>query len=121
MMPQPSLNGDRMLERLSRLADVTSTPGRGVTRLAYSPEDRIGRTLVAQWMEEAGLMVHEDAATNVIGVLPGRSARILMTGSHLDTVKEAGHLDGAYGVVAGIEVAEALRHSAIVLAHTLVV
>ena len=72
-------------------------------------------------MEEAGLTVHEDAATNVIGVLPGRSARILMTGSHLDTVKEAGHLDGAYGVVAGIEVAEALRHSASALAHTLVV
>jgi hydantoinase/carbamoylase family amidase len=65
--------------------------------------------------------VHEDAATNVIGVLPGRSERILMTGSHLDTVKEAGHLDGAYGVLAGIEVAEALGHSATALEHTLVV
>ena len=60
-------------------------------------------------MKKAGLAVHEDAATNLIGIRPGRSGRILMTGSHLDSVKEAGHLDGAYGVVAAIEVADAAQ------------
>jgi hydantoinase/carbamoylase family amidase len=115
------VDGDRMLDRLAELARVTSTPGRGVTRLAYSPEDRVGRDLVAGWMQEAGLLVHEDAATNVIGVRPGRTDRLLMTGSHLDSVKEAGHLDGAYGVLAAIEAAELLRSNGVTLEHTLVV
>jgi N-carbamoyl-L-amino-acid hydrolase len=92
-----------------------------VTRLAYSPEDQVGRALVAGWMQDAGLTVHEDAATNLIGTRSGRSGRILMTGSHLDSVKEAGHLDGAYGVVAAIEVADALQRGDIELAHTFVV
>ena len=110
-----------MMERLAQLAEVTSTPGRGVTRLAYSAEDRVGRDMVAGWMRDAGLTVHEDAATNVIGRRPGRTDRMLMSGSHLDTVHEAGHLDGAYGVLAAIEVADALRRGAIALEHTLVV
>lgn len=101
------IDGDRMMERLAQLAEVTSTPGRGVTRLAYSAEDRVGRDMVAGWMRDAGLTVHEDAATNVIGRRPGRTDRMLMSGSHLDTVHEAGHLDGAYGVLAAIEVADA--------------
>lgn len=115
------INGDRLLDRLAQLAAVTSTPGHGVTRLAYSPEDRVGRTLVAGWMQDAGLTVHEDAATNLIGIHRGQSERILMTGSHLDSVKEAGHLDGAYGVLAAIEVADALRRGVVELLHTLVV
>ena len=115
------IDGDRMMERLAQLAEVTSTPGRGVTRLAYSAEDRVGRDMVAGWMRDAGLTVHEDAATNVIGRRPGRTDRMLMSGSHLDTVHEAGHLDGAYGVLAAIEVADALRRGAIALEHTLVV
>jgi N-carbamoyl-L-amino-acid hydrolase len=110
-----------MMERLRELSQITSTPGRGVTRLAYSPEDILGRRLVAQWMDEAGLAVREDAATNVIGVRPGRTDRILMIGSHLDTVKQAGHLDGTYGAVAAIEVADMLYRNQTTLEHTLVV
>jgi allantoate deiminase len=120
-MRDETLLGDRMLERISQLAAVTATPGRGVTRLAYSDEDKAGRALVAGWMERAGLEVHEDPATNVIGIRRGRSDRMLATGSHLDTVLEAGHLDGAYGVVAAIEVADVFRRADVALEHTLVV
>jgi allantoate deiminase len=120
-MPDRALNGDRMLARLDQLAEVTATPGQGVTRLAYSAEDRVGRSLVAGWMEDAGLVVHEDPSTNLIGIRPGRTEQMLMTGSHLDTVKQAGHLDGAYGVIAAIEVADTFRRGGVELEHTLIV
>jgi N-carbamoyl-L-amino-acid hydrolase len=62
-------------------------------------------------MLEAGLLPVVDAATNLIGRRRGTSGseRWLATGSHLDTVVEAGALDGAYGVVAAVEAADALR------------
>ena len=60
-------------------------------------------------MAEAGLDVTVDAAANLVGRRPGRTGRWLATGSHLDTVIDAGPYDGAYGVVAAVEVAAALR------------
>ena len=114
------IDGDRLLARLDALARV-SEQGAGVTRLAYSAQDAIGRELVAGWMSDAGLEVTTDPATNVIGRLPRRGScpRTLVTGSHLDTVVQAGRLDGAYGVVAAIEVAvgaAALHHPLTVVA-----
>lgn len=52
---RPPVDGDRLLERLRTLAAVGATPGRGVTRLAYSAEDVAARDLVAGWVREAGL------------------------------------------------------------------
>lgn len=120
----PLLNGDRLIARLERLA-VISAPGDGVTRLAYSDEDKAARQLVGLWMAEAGLQVEMDAATNLIGSRTGSDVCLgaLSTGSHLDTVINAGALDGAYGVVAAIEVAASLmntplRHSLRVVAFS---
>ena len=52
-----------------------------------------------------GCEVESDAAGNLIGRLRGTSPELpeLWTGSHLDSVPEGGRLDGALGVVAGIE------------------
>jgi len=105
-----ALDGDRLLRRLDELAHIGGVPGGGVTRLAYSPADVAARDLVASWMRQAGLEVIVDPACNLIG----RSAPFdasqpaVVLGSHLDTVEAGGHLDGAYGVVAAIEVAAGL-------------
>jgi len=119
--PSLSVDVDRLLARLHALEQV-SDGGPGVTRLAYSPLDSLGRELVGGWMRAAGLQVHIDQATNVVGRLPGRAGceRVLATGSHLDTVVHGGWLDGAYGVVAAIEVAAAANGAA-ALDHPLTV
>jgi N-carbamoyl-L-amino-acid hydrolase len=116
-----TVDGHRLLARLARLAEITATPGDGVTRLAYSPEDVAARELIAGWMREAGLTTEVDAAGNLIGRRPGTAGLrgVLATGSHQDTVVAAGPLDGAYGVVAAVEVADALRDNA--LRHDLAV
>jgi hydantoinase/carbamoylase family amidase len=118
----PVIDGERLVARLERLARIGRSPEGGTTREAYGPLDVEARDLVAGWMDDAGLRVEVDAAGNLVGRRTGTgSGRWLATGSHLDTVVEAGPLDGAYGVVAGVEVADALRHAGVKLAHDLVV
>src|SRR5712672_2528271 len=108
-MSVPRIDGPRLLRRLDELAAV-SAGGPGVTRLAYSAYDIAARELFAGWMAQAGLRTEVDAAGNLIGRRSGSAEvpAVLATGSHLDTVVEAGPLDGAYGAVAAVEVAAAL-------------
>lgn len=119
----PRIDGERLLARIRRLAAITDGRHGGVTRPAYSPQDAEARNLVARWLSEAGLAVRTDQAGNLFGRLPGSGGRraALVTGSHLDTVMEAGPLDGTYGVLAAIEAADALRSAGLRLGHDLVV
>ena len=54
-----------------------------------------------------------DAAGNIIGKYQGNNihAPVLATGSHIDTVPCGGHYDGAYGVLAGLEVVRVLKEN----------
>jgi N-carbamoyl-L-amino-acid hydrolase len=81
------------------------------------------RAVVEEWMTEAGLDPTVDAATNLVGRRRGASniGAAVATGSHLDTVVDAGPFDGAYGVVAAVEVASALVRSGSDLYHDLMV
>lgn len=115
------IDGDRLLSRLTRLAGAGATAEGGVTRLPWSAEMAEAVGLVTSWGRQAGATVRMDAATNLIAELPGTDPDLppLVTGSHLDTVIEGGPLDGAYGVVAGIEVLAALCDAGIRLRHPL--
>jgi len=111
------VDGPRLLERLARLRAIGATADGGVTREAFGPLDVEARTLVATWMAAAGLEPRVDAAGNLVGRRSGVHARQLASGSHLDTVVEGGWLDGAYGVVAAVEVAAALADAGVALDH----
>lgn len=121
MSPVVAVDGDRLLWRLNELAQLTATPGRGVTREAWSREDVEARVRVAGWMRDAGLHPEVDAATNLIGRSPGTKGRWLASGSHLDTVVHGGALDGAYGVIAALEVASSLHDAGHTMEHGLLV
>ncbi len=75
----------------------------GVTRLLYSADWKNAQLFLAQKMKEAGLEVRFDRVGNLYGRLPGRDpdAPVVLTGSHIDTVRAGGKYDGAYGVAAG--------------------
>jgi allantoate deiminase len=109
-VPSAGIDGDRLLARLDQLAASAASPGGGVTRLAWSEQDVRDRALVAGWLEEAGIVARTDAVGNLIAEIGGADpgAAPLVTGSHLDTVHQGGPLDGAYGVVAGVEALSAL-------------
>ena len=77
-------------------------------RVAGSEADREARRWVAAALRRTGCDVEEDAVGNVLGRPAAGAGPWLLVGSHTDTVPAGGRLDGAYGVVAGIEVRRAL-------------
>ncbi len=119
----PAVSRARLLARVEELGAVGRTAAGGVTRLAYSGPDVAGRDLVAGWGRGAGLAVEVDAACNLVGRRRGDGSGlgVLATGSHLDSVVDAGRLDGAYGAVAAFECATALHEAGVVLRHDLAV
>jgi allantoate deiminase len=99
----------RLLLRLDGLAQRGALASGGIYRPLYSPPWSSAMDLVATWMKEAGLLVRRDAVGNVWGRIEGsRGGRVIATGSHIDTVRGGGALDGALGVVAGIEAVSSL-------------
>lgn len=110
--------GERLQSRIDRLAEI-SQPGRGVSRLAYSHDERAAHDLVAQWFAEAGCAVTTDPAGNTIAEREGTEQGIgaLGTGSHLDSVYSGGAFDGIVGVMAGLEVAQLLYENGVDTRH----
>ncbi len=102
----PTINGERLLGDLRRIADF----GRyqtGVHRPHLSPQDVESRHWLVARMKEAGLEPVIDGIGTVIGKSPKTGPRILI-GSHSDTQPRGGWLDGVMGVIYGLEVARAL-------------
>lgn len=111
------INSERLRADFDALADIGATLGGGVSRVALSPEDIQARSWFADRIEEAGLMLRDDDAGNLSGVLPStaKNPRTLLVGSHLDTVPNAGLYDGAVGVLAALECARTIREAGIPL------
>ena len=114
-----TINGDRLNRTVDELANIGGQADGGVRRLAFSPEDIAARDRVAEWMQEAGMSVRIDAASNLIGTYPGLDPDLpaLATGSHIDTVPSGGRFDGALGVLAGLEVARVLQENGMRMQH----
>ena len=102
--------GERAQAMIDALARHSCEEGR-LTRVYLSREHRAAADHVASWMRQAGLHVSEDNLGTVRGYLSPNatpSGRVLLIGSHIDTVRDAGRYDGNLGVVAGILAARAL-------------
>ncbi|MGB9867910.1 MAG: Zn-dependent hydrolase [Bacillota bacterium] len=113
------MDPERVRQRVEALASFTASPGNGVTRLCFTPEEARAREYVAQCMREAGLNVYTDAAGNMFGRKQGLdpTAPVVMVGSHFDSVRNGGKFDGVAGVVAALEVAHAITQRGITTRH----
>lgn len=116
---QYAVNADRLWVDLMELGKIGAARDGGVSRPGLSPADEEARQWFIRTSEQAGLEVHVDALRNVIGRIPAKDpdAKVLATGSHLDTVLEGGRFDGALGVMAGLECARVIRENAIELPY----
>src|SRR5918997_1096571 len=104
------VDGGRLWQRLSELAEIGKHEEGGVARLSFTPEERAAKDLVSSYMREAGLAVREDAAGNLFGRREGRNseAPAVLMGSHIDSVLNGGDFDGPLGVLGGIEVLQSM-------------
>lgn len=110
------LNGSLLLEQIRVLGQLgMDAEHGGRTRIALSDAEKAGRDLLVDWMHVLGLEVQVDRIGNIFGTLRGANpSRPLMMGSHIDTVTNAGALDGCYGVLAGLAVIRAFREAGVV-------
>ncbi|TDC20534.1 Zn-dependent hydrolase [Streptomyces sp. 8K308] len=116
-----AVNGPRLLDRIRRFAAIGRDDQGGINRPGFGEADRAARAHLIKEARQAGLLARTDAAGNVLIRRPDpgpseaqHAARPrLLLGSHLDTVLNGGELDGAYGVLAALEVLHSLHESAI--------
>jgi hydantoinase/carbamoylase family amidase len=99
MTPPGALDAMRVVAEL-RALDARS----GGRRVAWTePWERERARLSADLNELPGVSVDRDEAGNLWARLPGVSDETIVVGSHLDSVPEGGWLDGALGVLAGLQ------------------
>jgi N-carbamoyl-L-amino-acid hydrolase len=119
VLAQPVVNGARLNANLDTLSQIGRNAKGGVTRVAYTEEDRQGRAAVMDLMRQAGLEVRIDAAGNLIGRRAGTDSSLppIAMGSHVDSVPEGGKYDGCVGSLSAIEVVQTLGERGIRTRH----
>jgi allantoate deiminase len=108
MCPMPI---DRALleRRLDELYAIGAEPDGGAFRPLYGTAWATAVERVERWLKDAGLKPRRDAVGNLWGRAEGTDkGKSIVTGSHIDTVRHGGRLDGALGIVAGLTAVEAL-------------
>jgi len=97
----------RVVADLRELAHRTGGP-EGSRRLAWTPDWLQARAFFRESMATMPVEVEEDEAGNLWAVLHGERPETVLVGSHLDSVPKGGWLDGALGVMAGVELLRSL-------------
>lgn len=99
------VNFDRLQRELLELGEIGQDSSGGLYRMAFTEADMEARAWLRARIEEAGLEASIDGAANVWGRRNGHDpdAPAVVIGSHLDSVPNGGKLDGALGVLIGLE------------------
>ena len=98
-----SLDSRRAVSDLQELRALTADD-HGAQRIAWSPMWLKARAWFQTKLQGLPIEHHYDAAGNSWTTLHGDSDRILILGSHLDSVPNGGWLDGVLGVLASLAV-----------------
>jgi N-carbamoyl-L-amino-acid hydrolase len=114
-------NMDKIRQDIDTLATFVDTSKPGWTRRPFTRWYVQSREWLAKQMTEIGMEVGIDAASNLIGRIPGSDPKLkpIMVGSHTDTVTGGGRFDGIIGVLAGLEMVRSLKQAGISLRHPL--
>ncbi len=91
-----------IVNMLETLGSHGKDPEGGITRFLYSEEWVAAQNYLEQKMKDENLAVSFDAVGNLFGTLKGSKYpdETILSGSHVDTVRNGGYYDGQYGIVA---------------------
>ncbi len=118
--PKLRINFERLQADVDALAGIGRHEDHGLYRMAFSDGDMAARAWLQERIEEGGLDCYVDGAANIHARLDWDGERAsVMTGSHMDTVPGAGHLDGALGVLVGLECLRCIRELGLPLRYPL--
>lgn len=115
------INKTRFMNNLKAIGETGKIDGAGITRLAFSNEYSISLDKLEKLMIDAGLEVKRDKVGNLYGKRLGTCEGLgcIMSGSHLDTVKNGGLYDGNLGIIAALEVINTLNDNNIQTKHSI--
>ncbi len=110
-MAPARINATRLLQTIDELSSFGRQPDGGISRFTLDRADVEARRYVIELMEESGLRVDVDPFANIVGRLDNSLSEVpaVVCGSHIDSVPHGGSLDGAYGVLSGIEALRCVR------------
>jgi N-carbamoyl-L-amino-acid hydrolase len=109
---------ERLKKSIEDLSRIGLDPRGGVSRPSFSQADFEARAWLKEKICEAGLCYREDGAGNIFGRLGG-DGRVVLVGSHLDTVINGGEFDGAVGVLAALECLRRIKEQGVETARPL--
>ncbi len=112
---QDHVDDARLQQAIADLAAFGARDDGGVSRQTLTPIDLAARRHLIDRARALGCEVGIDACANLFFRRPGLDDTLppVLTGSHADTQPVGGKLDGAYGVIAGLEVIAALNDAGI--------
>lgn len=111
---QDHVDGPRLTASLAALARFGGREDGGVSRQTLTEIDLAARRHLVAQARALGCEVRIDDCANLFFRRPGREdLPPVLTGSHADTQPVGGKYDGAYGVLAGLEVIAALNAAGI--------
>jgi beta-ureidopropionase / N-carbamoyl-L-amino-acid hydrolase len=115
-----SINFERLKSDVEALARIGQAEDHGLYRMAFSDGDLAARHWLRGRIEAAGLTFYQDGAANLFGRLGWDGERpSVMLGSHIDTVPAGGPLDGALGVLVGLECLRTIKEAGVGLRYPL--
>jgi len=117
----PAFQIDRFSKRLNEFSEIGKNATGGMDRPFGSAADVAARSWLCELARDAGFTVQIDAVGNLWGTSEHTTANrpAIVIGSHHDSVPNGGHLDGALGVLIGIEVMQSLCESGFSSSHPL--
>ena len=90
--------GGKIETKLAEFAACATTDGE-LWRPSFSKEDETSCALLEKWLAEENMEVYRDCVGNLFGRIKGRESRVILSGSHRDSVKNGGRYDGAAGII----------------------
>ncbi|MEW6267189.1 MAG: M20 family metallo-hydrolase [Thermodesulfobacteriota bacterium] len=100
------IDADRIWREIEAFAEIGKNGQGGVSRLAFSREDAEAREKIMRILtDELKLPIRIDPLGNIFARREGKRPDwpVIMTGSHLDSVRNGGMFDGVAGVICSLE------------------
>lgn len=99
----------RLEEKIKTFSQYGDTGRGGITRFSLSPEALSARAEFRRRMEAMGASVVTDDMANMYATIPGsEQLPALLSGSHMDSVRQGGNYDGILGVLSAMEAVETI-------------
>lgn len=115
-------NYERMEDKIKTFSRFGDTGKGGITRFSLSDEALAAREEFVKRMEAIGASIVTDDMANIYATIAGtEDLPAIVSGSHMDSVRQGGNYDGILGVLTAMEVAETIVKEKIPHRHPITV